>query len=249
MPPFRQSKYEPLSDSELVELIVTPPHDEEAAYYLMYIRHEKLLKSVFDRVFADKPQEEYKEFNKKFDAEYKDALSEFLIALKGRRLDWNKLSTYSSDEPFKPWIKSVAYNNFLTFKVKLYNLKAVKDEEGNVHYISRHDDIDNMREKNIQQFQDVEYDEDEERARHLRNARVLMAVNDLDDEDDKLIILKKREGLKSKEIAEILKQSWESRGIKKYKNGKLVVPTQYYVNTTFQRARIKLLEIYNKKYN
>ena len=59
--------------------------------------------------------------------------------------------------------------------------------------------------------------------------------------DDKFVVLKRLEGYKSKEIAEMLKVKWHKKGFQKQNNdNELVVPDAGYVDVHFQRAKAML---------
>ena len=70
---------------------------------------------------------------------------------------------------------------------------------------------------------------------------LLEAIGKLKDEDQRFAILKRLEGYKSKEIADMLKIKWQKYGIVKYNNdNEVVVPDEGYVNVQVQRAKKEL---------
>ncbi len=67
---------------------------------------------------------------------------------------------------------------------------------------------------------------------------LMEAIGKLKDDDQRFVMLKRLEGYKSKEIADMLQMKWQKYGIKKYNNkNELVVPDAGYVDVHTQRAK------------
>ena len=70
---------------------------------------------------------------------------------------------------------------------------------------------------------------------------LLEAIGHLKDDDQRFAILKRLEGYKSKEIAEMLKIKWKKLGIVKYNNdNEVIIPDEGYINVHVQRAKKEL---------
>ena len=66
----------------------------------------------------------------------------------------------------------------------------------------------------------------------------------LEDDDQRFVMMKRLEGYRSREIAELLKIKWQKNGIVKYNNeNKIVVPDEDYVNVLAHRAKRALKRI------
>lgn len=77
--------------------------------------------------------------------------------------------------------------------------------------------------------------------RRMNKVMLMEAIGKLKDEDQRFAILKRLEGYKSKEIADMLKIKWQKYGIVKYNNdNEVVVPDEGYVNVHVQRAKKEL---------
>lgn len=209
--------YEDCSDKDLVEKIVKPPHNEEAAAYLLHNRYSPLLKSV------------YQDFTKNF-SWFDDCVSDLFIHLKGKAYDWHALSTFEWRSTLGCWLGGVAKNNFKVTLAKVASKKVILvsvDEEG-------------------QNGSTIQLpDEGEEVHERLQRKIVLMeAIGQLKNPDQKFVVLKRLQGYNSKEISDLLKKSWQKHGVKKYNNrNELVVPTPTYVDSCMQHAKAALKEI------
>lgn len=212
-----KTHYEDYSDKDLVEKIVKPPHNEEAAAYLLHNRYNPLLKSV------------YQDFTKNF-SWFDDCVSDLFIHLKGKEYDWHALSTFEWRSTLGCWLGGVAKNNFKVTLAKVASKKVVLvsvDEED--------------RNGNTVQLPDGGKEEHERLQRKI----VLMeAISQLKNRDQKFVVLKRLQGYNSREIADLLTKNWQKHGIKKYNNrNELVVPTPTYVDSCMQHAKAALKEI------
>jgi RNA polymerase sigma factor (sigma-70 family) len=212
-----QSNYKGTSDEELVRLILTPPRNEEAAVFLLYDRYAPLLRSIYKGLTTDLSW-------------YDDCVHELFIHLKGKEQAWLPLTTFANRSSFGTWLKRVARNKFLELLPKLIdNPEITISVDG--------DDAD----KAPVQLPD-EGVEDYER----RQLKVLLleAVGQLDDPDQKFVILKRLQGYDSREIALLLQKRWQKHGIRKFNNRhEEVVPDAAYVDVRTQRAKENLRKI------
>ena len=205
--------YEPLSDQQVVNLVLSNTRNEEAMAYLLYERHKGVLMTVF---FSFKPKEDW----------FSDCVSDLFILLKGTNLDWQPLASFEWRSTLATWLKRIAYREFP---------KTIKRMEMAVERGKQVDSIDaeDPQKKPMQIADGCEEDED----RRLQKVLLLEAVGRLED-DRRFVILKRLEGYRSKEIAEMLQQKWLMHHIVKYNNkGQPVVPDADYVNVCVQRAK------------
>ncbi len=209
--------YEDCSDKDLVEKIVKPPHNEEAAAYLLHNRYSPLLKSV------------YQDITKNF-SWFDDCVSDLFIHLKGKEYDWHALSTFEWRSTLGCWLGGVAKNNFKVTLAKVGSKKgilvSVDEEDRNGRTIQLPDAGEEVHER-------------------LQRKIVLMeAIGQLKNPDQKFVVLKRLQGYSSKEISDLLKKSWQKHGVKRYNNrNELVVPTPTYVDSCMQHAKAALKEI------
>ena len=69
------------------------------------------------------------------------------------------------------------------------------------------------------------------------------AIAKLEDPDQRFVVLKRLQGYSSKEIAELMQQSWDKHGIVRMDKGKRVIPTSGYVDVRMQRAKEELRKL------
>ena len=212
-----RTNYKDFSDEDLVEKIVKPPHNEEAAAYLLHDRYDPLLKSV------------YQDLTKNL-IWFDDCVSDLFIHLKGKEYDWHALSTFEWRSTLGCWLGGVAKNNFKVTLAKVAPKKVIlvsvdeEDKNGNTIQLP---------------------DEGKEAHERLQRKIILLeAISQLKNDNQKFVVLKRLQGYNSREIAELLKKKWEKHGIKLY-NGRneLVVPTPTYVDSCMQHAKAALKEI------
>lgn len=214
-------KYKGFSDEEIFNRIIEPPHDEEAAAYLIYNRYAPLLRSIYQKVFGNDT------------SWYGDCLNDLYLFLKGKDLEWKKLKTFAWKSKLSSWLFQTAYHRFLEIK------PALTGNNKNYIYI---DDNDTARSP-----LKLPNDSGQDYERRERRVILLEAVSMLEDPDQKFVILKRLQGYNSKEIAQLMLKRWEKHGIVKYNNKKhIVVPDAAYVDVRMQRAKDNL-EIIIKK--
>lgn len=204
--------YDKMTDKQIVEKILAVPHNEEAAAFLLYNRHNPLLRRIYNDITND-----WRWFD--------DCVNELYMHLRCKDGSWNTLVSFTWRCKFVGWFKLVAKNKFLDVLPKL-----IENGGSNVSLDS------NDSKKPIQ------ISDDEESAGRLQRKVLLMeAINLLKDDDQRFVILKRLEGYNSKEIAILLQQKWQKHSIKKYNNKKeLVIPDAAYVDVRTQRAKENL---------
>lgn len=210
-----KKRYEKLSDKEIVDKVITPPHDEEAATYLLWNRYGSLLYKHFHQLIHLDPYEWY---------DYSvEGLFDYLRGGNGR---WEKLSNFKWNARFCCWFKKVSYNYFNSLRDNLI--------EKGIVIIS----IDSDGSK-IKKFEPV----DDSHERNRIKVHVIEAIQKLEDIDQKFVVMKRLEGYKSKEIANLLQQMWDRNGIVRMDKGKVIKASAGYVDVRMQRAKENLKKI------
>jgi len=162
-----------------------------------------------------------------FSKEYDDSVDELFILLKGKDRSWHILANFGWRSTFGYWLREVAWNKFCEVLPKL-----IENGGKNVSI-----DNDNSEKPKVQLPDDGE----ENFERRQRKVMLLEAIGHLKDDDQRFAILKRLEGYKSKEIAEMLKIKWKKLGIVKYNNdNEVVIPDEGYINVHVQRAKKEL---------
>ena len=203
-------KYANLSDREIIDSIITKPHNEEAAVYLLYERCTPKFKKLCFDIYGTCEV-------------YYDCVDDLFIFLKGNNLNWDKLRSFEWRSKFSTWIGKTASRRFLEIKPLL---------------IGKFGDTLSMDE-----CTSCEKDE-ESFERRMRKVIPMEAIMQLEDEDQKFVILKTLEGYDSSEIALLMAEKWRNEGIVRHDNkGNAVVPSAGYVDVRRQRAMVELKRI------
>ena len=210
-------KYENLSDKEIVQEIITVPHNEEAATYLLYDRYDSLFQNQCKTIIGDL-------------CWYEDCMNDLFIYLKGKNKDWHYLATFEWRSSLGVWLREVSKNRFNYLRpVLLGKLKKPISIDDPTNKISQ-----------TQIANDSEYDFN----RQMQKILLLEAIGQLKDADQKYVVIKKLQGFSSKEIACFLQKKWERTNVIKFNNkGQRVVPDADYVNVRMQRAKENLKQI------
>ena len=205
-----------LSDKQIVEKILTDPHDEEAAAYLLYDRYAPLLKKEYCCFTNDSTW-------------YDDCVDELFIYLRGKDYSWHALAAFEWRSTLGYWLKKVARSRFQEVLPKLI-------ENGGRNVSINNDDP----EKPKVQIPDGG---EEVYERYLRKVSLMEAIGLLKD-DEKFVIIKRLQGYNSREIAELLDKKWKEQNIVKYNHdGEFVVAKVEYVDSKAQKARRHLKKI------
>ena len=204
-------KYKSMTDKELVDAIISEPPDEMAATYLVYERYKPLLVKLYKRYIGD-------------DMYWLDpCLTDVFTLLKGPELEWRPLKRFEWRSSLASYLTPIAKNHFLAIKPELIDNPA--------KVISMDD---NNSSKTTMQIPDTTRGK---HAHELMEAKIdlLDAIGKLEDEDSRLIIIKTLQGYKSRDIAQMIQERWDKKGIVKIYGGKRVVANEHYVNMTRNR--------------
>lgn len=211
---FYKFNYEALTDKQLVEMVLAEPGNGEPIVYLLYELHWGSLLAL------------YYAMNPKTDC-FNDCLNEFYLHLQGANLDWKPLASFEWRSGLGSWLTKIAYHEFPKTIQRM--MKTVKRS-----HTSESIDADKPNTAAFQIADTSWVDAD----RRLQRVLLLEAVGRLKDDDRRFVILKWLEDYRSREIAVMLQQKWDEKGIVKYNNkGKRVVPDEDYVNVCRQRAK------------
>lgn len=206
--------YKQLSDREIVDKVVTVPYNEEAAVYLLFDRYDPLLAKIYRRIFDDVPDW------------YDDCCDDLFAYLKGNEMDWSRLRSFQWRSQFSSWIKSTAGNRFLEIKPYLIGKIpfpiSIDNEDAHVQ----------IPDNGVEEFENIE-----------KHILLLEAIRELEDPDQKFVVIKRLEGYNSQEIAELMKKAWQKHGIKRIDKGHEVIPSAAYVDVKMSRVKVNLKEI------
>lgn len=219
------TKYQHLTDQQIVEKVLATPHDEEAAYYFLHERYKGLMYSVYTYALQD-----LHITNTRGETWLEDCIDELFMHLKGKDMSWHPLATFEWRCPLRSWLVGVAMHKF-----KKVIPRMVENYGDNLSI-----DKDSPDAPKVQLP-----DGAEKESKRLQDKLLLLeAVGLLKNDDQRFVILKRLEGYNSKEIALLLQKKWQKHGIKKYNSKKeLVVPTATYVDGCTQHAKNSLRNI------
>lgn len=220
---FRQ-KYKDLSDKEIVDKIITEPHDEEAATYLIYSRYEPLCISICHRTLGGVQRLD-------------ELQSELFMLLKGKNHDWNALKSFGWRSSLGRWLSITAYNLSLELRRQL-----IENDGKNVSI-----DIGWTNDDEKPQTIDIAVDEEKQKERRQNMIVLNEAIHMLENPDQRFVVIKRLQGYSSKEVAQLLQTYWNSKNIVRYNNKKEIIkPDSGYIDNLFKRGYDKATEIYNK---
>ena len=218
-------QYNTLTDEEIIKLIVSEPHNEEAALYLFYERYRPLFTKLCLQIYES-------------DYWLDDCIDYLFDSLRGKDFEWRSLTSFEGRSRFSTWIDKVAYNKFVEKKPKLI---------GKLKNTISFDNNENDKKK-------VQIANPAEEDYELRYRKVLLieAVSKLKNAEQKFVILKTLQEYNSKEIAQLLMMKWNNANIKKYnKKQEALIPDAGYIDVLRQRAKkelkLMLVEMLNNK--
>ena len=121
--------YKVLTDKELVGLINAIPHNEEAAYYIIYDKYRGLLFSIYQYYFG------------KSSFWFDDCMHELFLSLRGAKGDWSSFVNFEWRAQLSTWLTKIAKNKFLEVYNKVKPGGYPGEDKGN----GPKDPIDNGR--------------------------------------------------------------------------------------------------------
>lgn len=93
--------YKELTDREIVDLIIAIPHNEEAAYYILFYRYRGLLFNIYRYYFGNALYW------------FDDCLNELFLSLRGTKGEWKSFANFEWRSNLRTWLTKVAKNKFL----------------------------------------------------------------------------------------------------------------------------------------
>ena len=155
--------------------------------------------------------------------EYLEELThELFIRLKGTNADWQPLDNFQWRSSFRTWLCRVASNLFLEKRPQMIGLNSDRNSNG-----TNDDDLSKLPEPQPEPVNE-------------KLVMILEALNRMEDDEYRFILIKELEGYNHKEIAEMLVARREKKNIVKYYNGNIVVPDASSVDRDKARAINKL---------
>lgn len=157
-----------------------------------------------------------------------DLIIELYLRLKGQKGDWKVLNSFQGKSSFETWLCRVASNLFLEKRPEL------------IGFVERTVSIDGT--DNNGTVKEPAPDE------NIEEVLLLEAINRLENEEYKFILLKELEGYSPAEIAKMLTEQRRKEGRMKYrsnKDGKEIIPTADYIYMIKSRALKEVSDIMN----
>lgn len=208
-----KKKYDALSDKEIVSLITGAEYHDEEAATYL----------LWDR-YSPLMHKLHFNFIKNLQT-YDESVEDFYVYLRGEDGQWRKLREFQWRCRFCYWFKTTSRNFFLSLSKKLIDSPKVAFS------------IDVNNDSTCVKVADVDIE------RNYRKAILMEAIMKLEDLDQKFVVLKRLQGYNSKEIAILMQQMWDKHGIVRIDKGKVVVPTDGYVDNHMTRAKKELRKI------
>lgn len=145
-----------------------------------------------------------------------DLIDSLYIQLKGKNLDWQPLRDFQWRCTFRTWFCAVASHLF----------SKKRDE-----LIGKEDRLYSKKENDRKERTIPESEQDNQKMVIL-----MEAINRLDNDDYRYILIKELEGYNHKEIAELIIKKRRKENRVSFYNGKIVVPDSHYVDMNKARA-------------
>lgn len=157
-----------------------------------------------------------------------DLIIELYLRLKGQKGDWKVLNSFQGKSSFETWLCRVASNLFLEKRPEL------------IGFVERTVSIDGT--DNNGTVKEPAPDE------NIEEVLLLEAINRLENEEYKFILLKELEGYSPAEIAKMLTEQRRKEGRMKYRSNKErdeIIPTADYIYMIKSRALKEVSDIMN----
>ena len=189
--------------------------DREIVACIIEGNEEAMLYLLYDRYEADLKFFAWKYYNSL--AYLEDLINYLYIQLKGKNADWQPLKSFQWKSKFRTWFCSVASHLFLEKREELIGLGGSEDS------IMLNDG-------------DKPFPEPKLEPVNQKLVMLLEAINRLNNDDYRFILVKELEGYNHQEIAEMLEAKRKAENKITFYNGKIVVPDARYVDMNKARA-------------
>lgn len=189
--------------------------DKEIVDLVIAGNEEAMLYLLYDRFEKDLKYYAWRYYDS---LAYLEELTDCLyIQFKGKNGDWQPLKSFRWDSKFRTWFCSVASHLFLKKKNELIGLGS-KDNSIEIT------------------LGDKPLPEPKTEPINQKLVMIMEAINRLENDDYRFILLKELEGYSHKEIAEMLVAKRKIENRKTYYDGKEVIPDARYVDMNRCRA-------------
>ncbi len=200
-------------------MIVTKPYkdmsDQEIVTCIIKGNEEAMLYLLKDRYDADLRFFAWKYYDSLI--YFEDLINDLYIQLKGKNADWQPLKSFQWKCKFRTWFCSVASHLFLEKRKELIGFWGDEDS------IVLNDWSQPLPEPRLE-------------PTNQKLVILLEAINRLNNDDYRFILVKELEGYNHQEIAEMLGAKRKAENKVSFYNGKIVVPDARYVDMNKARA-------------
>ena len=149
---------------------------------------------------------------------YLEDLTNYLyMQFKGKRGDWQPLKSFQWKCKFRTWFCSVASHLFLEKRDELIGLGGIDGSKGT-------------------DGGDKPLPEPKPEPENQKLVMLMEAINRLENDDYRFILIKELEGYNHKEIAEMMVAKRKKENKVTFYNGRIVVPDAHYVDMNKARA-------------
>ena len=146
-----------------------------------------------------------------------DLINYLYIQFKGKKGDWQPLKSFQWKCKFRTWFCSVASHLFLEKRDELIGLGGIDGSKGT-------------------DGGDKPLPEPKPETENQKLVMLMEAINRLENEDYRFILVKELEGYNHKEIAEMMVAKRKKENKVTFYKGKIVVPDAHYVDMNKARA-------------
>ena len=189
--------------------------DKEIVDLIIAGNEEAMLYLLYDRYESDLKFYAWRYYDSL--AYLEDLINCLYIQFKGKRGDWQPLKSFQWKCKFRTWFCSVASHLFLEKKDELIGLGG---KDGSI----------------VVNGGDKPLPEPEPEAGNQKLVMLMEAINRLDNDDYRFILIKELEGYNHKEIAEMMVAKRKKENKVTFYDGKIVVPDAHYVDMNKARA-------------
>ncbi len=189
--------------------------DKDLVDLIVNGNEEAVLYLIYDRYFEDLRFYAWRYYGS---LRYLEDLIDCLyLQLKGKKGDWQPLKSFQWRCRFRTWFCSVASHLFLKKRNELIGNEGQPDSN------NANDGKGNL-------------PEPEPEPENEKMVILMEAINRLENDDYRFILIKELEGYNHKEIAEMLDQKRRAENRTSHYKGKLVIPDAQYIDMNKARA-------------
>ena len=199
--------------------------DKEIVNQILSGNEEAMMYLLFDRLAKDIRFFAYKIFGT---LDFIDDLTtDLYLYLKGTNLDWELLKSFQFKSSLRTWMSSIISRFFIKKRQEMLATEVL--------------------ESTIDTAITIYLDDQTQITRDSRLAIVLEAINQMKNEEQRLILIKELEGYNHTEIAQMIAEKRKCEGVRKTYKGHEVVIDARFVNIQKQHAVEQLKKILGVK--